>query len=153
MCWRAALLRHRPTLCTPPGPELEPWGRALLLPAWEVAWPLSHWTHSKPESPQARPGPGQRPAWGEERNSLRLRSGTGQSIVGFPPASLWTPDATLGKWSWGPQVISQGTHVLGGPVWWQGPRSWCWVVPSRLLLQPLEKGLLAVGWIDGGMSE
>lgn len=39
----------------PPCLGLNWWVAAVRLPTLEVAWPLSHWTHSKPEKSQARP--------------------------------------------------------------------------------------------------
>ena len=66
MCWRARGCVWGGVWASPAPPSPHPhtphpclglswWVAAVQLPTLEVAWPLSHWTHSKPEKSQARP--------------------------------------------------------------------------------------------------
>lgn len=60
-----------PKLCTPAWPEPEQPGRGGRLPASKVAWPLAHWTHSKPEKP-----------WGWPKAGSEMGSGGGGMVQG-----------------------------------------------------------------------
>lgn len=95
------------------GLSLCSWAGALSLSAWEVAWPPSHWTHSKLEKPElARGRVRDRCGGGEEQSDAEVWNWSDHPR--FPPAS--------GKGSWGTPVTSKGVRGLTGPVLGRGTR-------------------------------